>query len=57
MRRAKTKKSFYLGEDVLAQIEAEAARQDRSASWLVQKALELALPDLRRLPSAPRRLA
>lgn len=47
------KKSFYLPHELLEQLQAEARRQDRSASWLVQRALELALPRLRQLPGAP----
>ncbi len=34
----KRKQSLYFPEEMLKEIQAEAARQDRSRSWIVQKA-------------------
>lgn len=46
------KQSLYFGGDLLAELEAESQRQDRSLSWIAQQALRIALPDLRKMPSA-----
>lgn len=50
----KRKQSLYFPADLLAQAQAEAQRQDRSLSWIVQQALKIALPTLGKLPDAAR---
>jgi len=47
----KRKQSLYFPEEMLNEITAEAARQDRSLSWIVQKAWRIARADIRRFPS------
>jgi uncharacterized small protein (TIGR04563 family) len=47
----KRKQSLYFPEDMLNEIRAEAERQDRSLSWIVQKAWKTARADLRKFPS------
>lgn len=47
----KRKQSLYFPEDMLAEITAEAARQDRSLSWIVQKAWKIARKDIMKYPS------
>ncbi|MDY0062809.1 MAG: TIGR04563 family protein [Myxococcota bacterium] len=47
----KRKQSLYFPEEMLNEIKAEAARQDRSLSWIVQKAWRIARADIRRFPS------
>lgn len=37
------KKSFYIRNDVLAKIEAEAKRLDRTVSWIVQYCIRISL--------------
>ena len=49
----KRKQSLYFPEDVLQEIQAEAIRQDRSLSWVVQRAWMLARERLASTPSAP----
>ena len=41
----KRKQSLYFPEDMLKEIQSEAARQDRSLSWIVQKAWKIARRD------------
>ncbi|HQF24678.1 MAG TPA: TIGR04563 family protein, partial [Polyangiaceae bacterium] len=43
--------SLYFPEAMLQEIKEEAARLDRSLSWIVQRAWKIARPDLRKLPS------
>ena len=50
-RSDKRKQSLYFPEDMLQEIQAEAARQDRSLSWIVQKAWKIARKDIRKYPS------
>lgn len=50
----KRKQSLYFPGDTLAEIEAEADRQDRSISWIVQQAWRIAKPQVLAFPSAPR---
>ncbi len=38
----KRKQSLYFPEEMLLEIQREAARQDRSLSWIVQQAWKLA---------------
>jgi uncharacterized small protein (TIGR04563 family) len=45
------KQSLYFPEDMLAEIQREANRQDRSLSWIVQQAWKVARGDIRRMPS------
>ena len=47
----KRKQSLYFPEDMLQEIQDEAARQDRSLSWIVQKAWKLARRDIMKFPS------
>jgi len=47
------KMSLYLPGDVLADIRAEARRQQRSISWLVRNAWRLARRGMDTLPSGP----
>jgi uncharacterized small protein (TIGR04563 family) len=47
----KRKQSLYFPEDMLQEITAEAARQDRSLSWIVQKAWKIARKDIMKYPS------
>ncbi|MBL4637393.1 MAG: TIGR04563 family protein [Kofleriaceae bacterium] len=47
----KRKQSLYFPEEMLLEIKAEAQRQDRSLSWIVQKAWKLARTDIAKYPS------
>ena len=47
----KRKQSLYFPADMLKEIQAEANRQDRSLSWIVQKAFKIAQPELKKFPS------
>jgi len=47
----KRKQSLYFPESMLNEIAAEAARQDRSLSWIVQKAWKIARKDIMKYPS------
>jgi uncharacterized small protein (TIGR04563 family) len=47
----KRKQSLYFPEDMLKEIQHEANRQDRSLSWIVQKAWKLARKDIMKFPS------
>ncbi|HEY2594231.1 MAG TPA: TIGR04563 family protein [Chloroflexota bacterium] len=47
----KRKQSLYFPEDVLRDIEAEATRQDRSLSWIVQRAWKAARAEIMKIPS------
>lgn len=51
MALEKRKQSLYFPEDILAEIQAEAQRQDRSMSWIVQQAWKIARPEIYRFPS------
>jgi uncharacterized small protein (TIGR04563 family) len=48
----KRKQSLYFPEDVLQEIQAEAIRQDRSLSWIVQQAWKLGRERLMKVPNA-----
>lgn len=50
MATDKRKQSLYFPEDMLEELRAEADRQDRSLSWLVQRAWEIARSEIMRLP-------
>ena len=47
----KRKQSLYFPEDMLKEIQDEAARQDRSLSWIVQKAWKIARKEIMKYPS------
>ena len=47
----KRKQSLYFPEEMLKEIQAEAARQDRSLSWIVQKAWKIARREIMKYPS------
>lgn len=47
----KRKQSLYFPEDMLKEIGAEAIRQDRSISWIVQQAWRIAASEIQRFPS------
>jgi uncharacterized small protein (TIGR04563 family) len=48
----KRKQSLYFPQEMLKEIEAEAARQDRSLSWIVQKAWRVARKGIRSIPAS-----
>ncbi|MEE9382921.1 MAG: TIGR04563 family protein [Nannocystaceae bacterium] len=48
----KRKQSLYFPEQILDEIKREAARQDRSLSWIVQNAWKLARRELASYPGA-----
>jgi uncharacterized small protein (TIGR04563 family) len=54
MERAteKKKQSFYMSVEALEEIQAEATRQDRSMSWVMQQAWRLAREQVKKLPGA-----
>ena len=47
----KRKKSFYLPEHFIKEIEAEALRLDRSLSWVIQRAWIEGREKIRKYPS------
>ena len=47
----KRKQSLYFPEEMLKEIKHEANRQDRSLSWIVQKAWKIARDEVRKYPS------
>ncbi len=47
----KRKQSLYFPEDMLKEIQTEATRQDRSLSWIVQKAWKIARREIMKFPS------
>jgi uncharacterized small protein (TIGR04563 family) len=47
----KRKQSLYFPEEMLEEIKREAERQDRSLSWIVQKAWNIAKTDIAKYPS------
>jgi len=46
----KRKQSLYFPEDMLQEIQAEATRQDRSLSWIVQRAWSAARATIGKIP-------
>lgn len=50
-RSDKRKQSLYFPEEMLKEIQAEANRQDRSLSWIVQQAWRIARGEIARFPS------
>lgn len=47
----KRKQSLYFPESMLQEIKDEAARLDRSLSWIVQRAWKTARLEIRKIPS------
>ncbi len=47
----KRKQSLYFPEEMLMEIQAEATRQDRSLSWIVQQAWRAARTQIAKMPS------
>lgn len=47
----KRKQSLYFPEIMLQEIKEEAARLDRSLSWIVQRAWKMSRVDIKKLPS------
>ena len=47
----KRKQSLYFPESMLEDIQREAARLDRSLSWIVQRCVKIGIPEIRKLPS------
>ena len=47
----KRKQSLYFPEEMLKEIQDEATRQDRSLSWIVQKAWKAARKEIMSIPS------
>jgi uncharacterized small protein (TIGR04563 family) len=47
----KRKQSLYFPEEMLKEISDEATRQDRSLSWIVQKAWKAARKEIRAMQS------
>ena len=47
---AKKKVTLYVPEDMLEETKAEAIRQDRSISWIMQTAWRLAREEMSRYP-------
>jgi uncharacterized small protein (TIGR04563 family) len=47
----KRKQSLYFPEAMLQEIKDEAARLDRSLSWIVQRAWKTARLDIKKIPS------
>ena len=52
MASDKRNQSPYFPEEHLDEIRAESIRQDRSMSWVVQKAWEIARDKVKQFPSA-----
>lgn len=53
----KRKQSLYFPEDMLNEIQAEATRQDRSLSWIIQQAWRISRNEVMRFPSVNDMLA
>ena len=47
----KRKQSLYFPEEMLNEIQEEATRQDRSLSWVMQRAWSIAREQIKNLPS------
>jgi len=47
----KRKQSLYFPETMLEDIQHEAARLDRSLSWIVQRCVKIGIQDIKKLPS------
>jgi uncharacterized small protein (TIGR04563 family) len=51
-KRGTRKQSLYFPEHMLSEMVEQAKRQDRSLSWIVQRAWLLARGDIRQLPNS-----
>jgi uncharacterized small protein (TIGR04563 family) len=51
IKNDKRKQSLYFPESMLQEIRDEAARLDRSLSWVVQRAWKVARAEIKKLPS------
>ena len=49
----KRKQSLYFPESMLEEINGEAARLERSLSWVVQRAWKVARAEIREMPGSP----
>lgn len=49
--RDKRKQSLYFPDAMISEIHREAARLDRSISWIVQRCVRVGLHEVRRMPS------
>lgn len=49
-RTDKRKQSVYIPEAMLSEIQREAERQDRSLSWLIQRAWKIARGEIEKTP-------
>lgn len=45
------RQNLYFPADMLAELQNEAQRQDRSISWLIQQAWKIARGELKKIPS------
>jgi len=45
------RQALYFPADMLAELQTEAKRQDRSISWLIQQAWKVAYRELQKIPS------
>ena len=45
------KQSLYFPQEMLEEIKAEAARLERSLSWVVQRAWKMARMEIKKIPS------
>ena len=50
---AKKKVTLYLPEELLEKTKAEAIRQDRSLSWILQMAWVMSQDELAKFPTVP----
>ena len=46
------RQSIYFPKEMAEEIKAEALRQDRSISWIIQKAWRISRPKIQQLPGA-----
>jgi uncharacterized small protein (TIGR04563 family) len=52
MSKSQTRRqALYFPAEMLADLQREAARQDRSISWLVQQAWRISRGDMKKIPS------
>jgi uncharacterized small protein (TIGR04563 family) len=51
MRSPKRKQTTYLSDDVIAELNEEAARLDRPISWVIQLAWRMARERVQQVPS------
>jgi uncharacterized small protein (TIGR04563 family) len=45
------RQALYFPADMLAELQEQSMRQDRSISWLIQQAWKIARSELQRIPS------